>query len=300
MQTDPTYSRRQGRVWRFSNAMFDENTWQLQVDGERQRIEVKPLELLHELLLNAGRVVGKEQLLAAVWPDVHVVEASIPTAIGKLRKALGDERTDCPIIETVPRIGYRLTCEVRCEFGERQPATVLPLPLAAPRRRLLGAAGMIAGGAALAAMALGYTDDSRQASFRYSSATIKTMMNRLDQPNIEALLRSGWDPNTSLDKQGSTALSQLLEVCEWNPGHDHQVLLQLARLLIDAGARPDLRNYWGDTPYSIASAPRYCGPTHPATILIRTICYNGANAPGDKCLADYEHSAAAGNRGKLP
>jgi len=72
--------------------------------------------VLHELLLRAGEVVTKDEILDAVWPGVSVVEGSLPTAISKLRKALGERQDN--IIETVPRVGYRLTCSVTVESVE--------------------------------------------------------------------------------------------------------------------------------------------------------------------------------------
>lgn len=82
----------------------------LRVNGEVVPLEGKPLEVLHELLLRAGEVVTKEELLDAVWPGVAVVEGSVPTAVSKLRKAISD--SDNVVIETVPRIGYRLAAAV--------------------------------------------------------------------------------------------------------------------------------------------------------------------------------------------
>lgn len=105
--------RRRRRRWRFGNASFDESQWALSVDGRAVQLEGKPLEILHELLLNAGEVVSKGELLDAVWPGVHVVEASLTTAVSKLRKALADDAGE--IIETVPRIGYRLVAPVAVE-----------------------------------------------------------------------------------------------------------------------------------------------------------------------------------------
>lgn len=106
-------SRRRRRLWRFAGAEFDEASWALRVDGEVVQLEGKPLEVLHELLLRAGEVVAKDELLDAVWPGVAVVEGSLPTAISKLRKALG--KRDVNIIETVPRVGYRLIAPVRID-----------------------------------------------------------------------------------------------------------------------------------------------------------------------------------------
>jgi len=109
-------SRRRRRLWQFAGAEFDEASWALRVDGQAVALEGKPLEVLHELLLRAGEVVTKDELLDAVWPGVAVVEGSLPTAISKLRKALGERQDN--IIETVPRVGYRLTCSVRIESIE--------------------------------------------------------------------------------------------------------------------------------------------------------------------------------------
>ena len=99
---------RRHRRWAFAACVFDEANWTLIVNGNRVPVETKPLELLRELLLRAGNVVTKDELLDKIWPDVTVVEASLPTAIHKLRLALGDDRRDRCIIETVSGIGYRL------------------------------------------------------------------------------------------------------------------------------------------------------------------------------------------------
>ncbi len=94
-------------------------------------IEAKPLDVLHQLLLHAGEVVTKEELLDAVWPGLVVVDGSLATAVSKLRKALGDEG----IVLTLSRVGYRLAVpahtsgasapplrELRLEPGARVPA----------------------------------------------------------------------------------------------------------------------------------------------------------------------------------
>jgi hypothetical protein len=102
------------------------------------------------------------------------------------------------------------------------------------------------------------------------------------------MLASGWDPNIPFDNEGNGAVNYLLNMCEWDPGHDRRKMLLMVRTLLDGGARLDRRNVWGDTPYSIAKAERYCGPDHPVTRMIRTLCYAGFKPPGDRCLASYE------------
>jgi serine/threonine protein kinase/DNA-binding winged helix-turn-helix (wHTH) protein len=102
-----------GRLWRFADYEFDELGRELRVKGRPIDLETKPLDLLLQLLLHAGEVVTKEELLESVWPDVMVVDGSLATAVSKLRKAMGDE--DHPVIVTVPRVGYRLAMPVYCK-----------------------------------------------------------------------------------------------------------------------------------------------------------------------------------------
>lgn len=108
------------RIWYFAECEFDEVRHELRVRGSIAELEAKPLEVLHQLLLHAGDVVHKEELLETVWPGVLVVDASLATAVSKLRKALVDGDT---IIKTVPKIGYRLAVPVRCEFSPQLSPT---------------------------------------------------------------------------------------------------------------------------------------------------------------------------------
>lgn len=116
MDSESVSSRRRRRIWRFADAEFDEAGWVLRIAGQPVQLEAKPLEVLHELLLRAGEVVTKDEILDAVWSGVTVVEGSLPTAISKLRKVLGKSREH--VIETVPRVGYRLVGPVAVETVE--------------------------------------------------------------------------------------------------------------------------------------------------------------------------------------
>ena len=104
----PTLS---GRIWNFASCEFDDSSLELRVNGTLVDLELKPLEVLLQLLLRAGEVVSKEQLLESVWPGLMVVDGSLATAVSKLRKALGD--ADSSVVLTIPRVGYRLGVPVR-------------------------------------------------------------------------------------------------------------------------------------------------------------------------------------------
>ena len=70
----------------------------------------KSFELLRYLAENPDRVVTKEELLKAVWPDVVVTEESLTHCVSEVRQAIGDSKQT--IIETVPRRGYRFAAMV--------------------------------------------------------------------------------------------------------------------------------------------------------------------------------------------
>lgn len=112
------------RVWRFAGREFDEGRWRLTVEGQAVELEIKPLELLLELLRHAGEVLTKDELMEAVWPATIVVEGSLTTAISKLRKALKDEGD---LIATVPRIGYRFAAPVEVAPAAPEPSRTLAL-----------------------------------------------------------------------------------------------------------------------------------------------------------------------------
>ena len=101
-----------GHIWRFVGCEYDDSTHELRVSGRSVDVEVKPLVVLHQLLLHAGEVVTKDELLESVWPGTSVVDGSLATAVSKLRKALGSEQR---VIVTIPRIGYRLGVPVTRE-----------------------------------------------------------------------------------------------------------------------------------------------------------------------------------------
>ncbi|NOT54696.1 MAG: transcriptional regulator, partial [Deltaproteobacteria bacterium] len=67
----------------------------------------KAFAVLRHLVARPNRLVSKEELLTAVWPDAVVGEAVLKTAIRELRKALADNPKTPQFIETAHRRGYR-------------------------------------------------------------------------------------------------------------------------------------------------------------------------------------------------
>lgn len=77
-------------------------------DGHIVRLEEKISNLLAALIANRGSIVKKEDLIDQVWAGRELSEQTIPVAISKLRKALGDDINRPTMLETIPRQGYRL------------------------------------------------------------------------------------------------------------------------------------------------------------------------------------------------
>src|SRR5712691_7996017 len=63
--------------------------------------------LLHYLAAHPGRLLTKNELLEALWPETAVTEGVLTTHVRQIRQALGDEAKVPRYIETVHRRGYR-------------------------------------------------------------------------------------------------------------------------------------------------------------------------------------------------
>jgi TolB-like protein/DNA-binding winged helix-turn-helix (wHTH) protein/Tfp pilus assembly protein PilF len=91
--------------------------------GDRD-IDLRPkaFAVLHHLAKNSGRLVPKQELYQAVWPDVVVCDDSLVQCIRQLRDKLGDEGHR--LIKTVHRRGYMLDVAVSTsDFAEGFPTT---------------------------------------------------------------------------------------------------------------------------------------------------------------------------------
>ncbi len=78
----------------------------------------KAFATLCALVGQPGTLIPKQELMNAVWPDSVVEENSLDQNISALRKALGEQASGEPFIETVPRAGYRFVAAVREIVGK--------------------------------------------------------------------------------------------------------------------------------------------------------------------------------------
>src|SRR6516165_3294370 len=102
---------------RFGAFELDVQTGELRKQGVRIRLQEQPLRILQMLLASPGRLVSREELRAALWPNNSYVDfdQGLNRAINKLREALGDSAEGPRFIETLARRGYRFLGDVRTD-----------------------------------------------------------------------------------------------------------------------------------------------------------------------------------------
>jgi DNA-binding winged helix-turn-helix (wHTH) protein len=95
------------RRYRFGDAELDVQNLRLTVGGTIRTLEPKSFRLLVFLIENRARIVGKEEIMAAIWPDTAVTDNALTRVITQIRKALDDDAKEPKYLETVPTVGYR-------------------------------------------------------------------------------------------------------------------------------------------------------------------------------------------------
>ena len=117
-------SRQVRHVYEFGPFRLDPEKPCLWRDGELVSLTPKAVETLLVLVQQNGRLVEREQLMSAIWPDTFVEDGNLNFNVSVLRKALGTDAAGEQYIQTVPRHGYRFNADVR-EVAEEVPALIV-------------------------------------------------------------------------------------------------------------------------------------------------------------------------------
>jgi predicted ATPase/DNA-binding winged helix-turn-helix (wHTH) protein len=111
--------------------------------GDEIKLRPKVYEALKYLVEHPGRLIGKQELMQAVWPDAFVTDDSLVQCTVELRRALDDRNQK--LLKTVPRRGYLfaapvIKCPSQADHYEPPPAKIArkrhDLPI--PRTSLIG------------------------------------------------------------------------------------------------------------------------------------------------------------------
>jgi DNA-binding winged helix-turn-helix (wHTH) protein len=79
------------------------------------------------LIESEGHLIGKDELMQAVWPDTAVEENNLTQNISVLRKTFGERPEDQRYIVTVPGQGYRFVADVAQSMGDGESVTMARL-----------------------------------------------------------------------------------------------------------------------------------------------------------------------------
>lgn len=112
----------------FQSFRLDTNDECLWREGQRLALTRKAFAVLNYMVEQAGRVVTKDELMEAVWPETYVQEEILKTYVRKLRQTLGDNAQHPLFIETQQGRGYRFIAEVNEETTDEPGETETRAP----------------------------------------------------------------------------------------------------------------------------------------------------------------------------
>lgn len=110
---------------RFDRYVLDLDRGCFLLDGNEIVLRPKTFSVLRYLVENSGRLVSKDELFAAVWPNAAVTDDTLVQSISELRRVIGDDGVR--LIRTIPRRGYRFEAAVTAPatLSARAPTTEL-------------------------------------------------------------------------------------------------------------------------------------------------------------------------------
>src|SRR5918912_486161 len=94
-------------------------------EGSPVALTAKVFDTLLVFVERRGRVLAKDELMSALWPDTAVEENNLPQHVSMLRKALGERTDGRRYVVTVPGRGHSFVEPVRAvpaEVCEERPA----------------------------------------------------------------------------------------------------------------------------------------------------------------------------------
>jgi DNA-binding winged helix-turn-helix (wHTH) protein len=89
----------------------------LESEGVGVSLGSRAMDILIMLTENAGRVIGRRELMARAWPDLVVEDANLRVHIAALRKALRDGQDGARYVANIPGRGYAFVAPVVRQLG---------------------------------------------------------------------------------------------------------------------------------------------------------------------------------------
>jgi len=98
-------------------------------EGNPVPLTPKTYDTLLVLVQNSGRMLSKDELMKALWPDSFVEESNLTQQVSMIRRALGESPGDPRYVVTVPSRGYRFVAGVRNRTEETPRSDLSGSPL---------------------------------------------------------------------------------------------------------------------------------------------------------------------------
>jgi TolB-like protein/DNA-binding winged helix-turn-helix (wHTH) protein len=108
-------------LYEFGKFVLDPKKRTLLWDRSPVHLTPKTFDILLVLLRNPNRVVSKDELMKAVWPDTFVEEGNLTFNISVLRKTLLEHAPGERLIVTLARQGYQFTADVAVADSTEPP-----------------------------------------------------------------------------------------------------------------------------------------------------------------------------------
>lgn len=93
--------------YRFAHCELDTERHEFMANGTIARLEPQVFDLLAYLAGNPGRLITKDEIVAAIWDGRAISDSAITTRINGVRRAVGDDGIRQGVVATVPRRGFR-------------------------------------------------------------------------------------------------------------------------------------------------------------------------------------------------
>lgn len=100
------------KIYRLRNCYLNQAERRVIKDGKYLELTPKTFDVLLLLIENCGEIVSKDDILGKVWNGSYVEEGNLAVHISKLRRTLGETKTQ-PFIETAQGSGYRFVAPLQ-------------------------------------------------------------------------------------------------------------------------------------------------------------------------------------------
>jgi DNA-binding winged helix-turn-helix (wHTH) protein len=133
----------------FGEYLVEPSEYRVTRSGKRVILRPKSFEVLCHLVKHRDRLVTKDDLLDAVWPNTYVTNTALRQSIWEIRQALDSQGEKNSFIKTIPKAGYQFvgdvkqipaeTIETRPSRQAEAPYPALPQSSRVPQLEIAGA-----------------------------------------------------------------------------------------------------------------------------------------------------------------